>query len=143
MNAVRRIIDSSRWLDASATVDELPCFSLFLDGGRIGDARLALSVWDANSVRTCYLGSIETAHGTLSVLCELPLQSEEATRITRENAVAAMALDSGVYVFDNGWSASQDLETGYWCVVHVGANDAVTVATREEAIALAHAGGRV
>lgn len=96
--------------------DAVPNCTFFLAGVRLGEARLAMALLDENVVRTCYLGSIETRLGTLSVMCETPTQSEEAARAVRDAESALRALDACEVAFDNGARAVVDRVTGFWTV---------------------------
>ena len=127
----------TRWMNASALMDDVPNVTWFLDGGRIGEARLALQL-DTNAIRTVYLGSLETRQGTLSVMIELPPQSEDGSRLARENASAMMALDCVRYEWESGAEATLDASTGYWRVT-MGGEVIADTASREDAIAIGHA----
>lgn len=138
MSPVRSIIASSRWLTAKDVVEDVPVFTLYLENERIGDARLALRHLDTNDLRTCYLGTIETRLGELSLMVELPPTEEAASHAVRDSASAIRALDATAYGFDGGRvTATFDGVTGFWSVA-VDGDDVAVGLGRDDALAVAH-----
>lgn len=112
--------------------------TFFLEGVRLGDARVSMAALDENHIRVCYLGSIETRLGTLSVMVELPPTEEAASHAVRDSASALRALDASSYGFDGGRvTATLDCVTGYWTVT-VDGEAIAQCATQADALAVAH-----